>query len=96
MEQKYFISRDKTFYCKYTREEIYSLIDNLNPDTFLPFLKEMDYPYIEDEWNRTLKVAQERGMDKVFGRYIAKMRLCSFRNFTYNDSERLNEKEETF
>lgn len=96
MMKIYFMNRDKTFYRKYTKEEIYSLIDNLNPDTFLPFLEEMNYPYIEDEWNRTLKVAQERGMDKVFGRYIAKMRLCSFRNFTYSDSKRLNEKEETF
>ena len=46
-------------------------------------------PFIEDEWN---KLIDRYGKESnVLGRYIAKMNLCSFRNYTYKDSEFLNE-----
>jgi hypothetical protein len=50
MKKKYYIKRDGTYYLDKTKEEILASIDNNNPDTFLPYLKAMDYPYIEYEW----------------------------------------------
>lgn len=86
LEHTYFKARDGSFYKKYTKKEIYSKINNINPDTFLPFLKELNYPYIEKEWKRC---AQSRP-ECCFGFYIAKMRLMSFRFYVYADSEELN------
>lgn len=57
---------------------ILSNIDNNNPDTFLNYLQELDIPYIEDRWN----------IYKNFGRYLSLMRLASYRNFRYSDSEK--------
>lgn len=83
----YFKARDGSFYKKYTKKEIYSKIDNTNPDTFLPFLKELNYPYIEEEWKRCSQSRPEY----CFGFYIAKMRLMSFRLYVFADSDDLNQ-----
>lgn len=85
MKAKYFIARNGQCYTEYTKEEIYSKIDNYNLDTFLPFLKALDYPYIKQEWDRLLRY------DRIFGKYCAIMRLRAFRDFSYNDSDSLNE-----
>lgn len=86
LEHIYFKARDGSFYKKYTKEEIYSKIDNTNSDTFLPFLKELNYPYIEEEWKRCFESRPEY----CFGFYIAKMRLKGFRPFVFADSDYLN------
>lgn len=51
MEKKYFKKRNNEYYIKYTKEEIYDQTNN-NIDVVIFFLKELDYPYIEAEWNR--------------------------------------------
>ena len=86
MERKYFRARDGSFYKKHTKEEIYSTINYTNPNSFLPYLKELNYPYIEEEWERTAKHRPEY----CFGRYLAKMRLRGYRHYVYADSEDLN------
>lgn len=86
MKYKYFRARDGSFYKKHTKEEIYSKINNADPNTFLPYLKELNYPYIEEEWKRTAEYRSEY----CFGRYLAKMRLAGFRHCVYADSENLN------
>ena len=86
MKAKYFIDRNGQYYTEYTKEEIYSKIDNYNPDTFIPFLKALDYPYIKQEWEKYLS-----RYDRIFGRYCSLMRLRAFRGFSYKDSDRLNE-----
>ena len=88
MKNRYFISRNGTYFQQFTKEEIYEKIDSTKPETFVPFLKMMDYPYIEYEWQRMLK----RYLDRpIFGRYLALMRLRGFRDFSYADSNWLNE-----
>ena len=57
-------------------------IDNWKPETYLPILKEVDVPYIPDEWNKLL-ASYGRDRSKVtgmtiFGRYLAKMRLNQY------------------
>lgn len=88
----YYKKRDNTFYKEKTKEEILSIIDYNNPATFLPFLEVLDYPYIEFEWNLML---ENKNKKPNFGRYIALMRLASFRAFSYQDSDTFKRKEKT-
>lgn len=63
------------------------LIDNNNPRTFNWILKEINTPFIESEWN----YLKERYPNSfILGRYLAKMALKGFKNFTYDDTEELN------
>ena len=68
-------------------------IDNFNPETFLWILKDMDLPYIPEEWN----VLRDRAFAKnpnltgmsVFGKYLSKMKLKQFKPYGWEDSEKL-------
>ena len=69
-------------------------IDNFNPDTFLWLLEKMDVPYIPEEW----KVLRDRAYAKdphkmngmsVFGKYISKMKLNQWKDYSWADTERL-------
>lgn len=68
-------------------------IDNFNEETFLWILKEMDLPYIPEEWN----VLRDRAFAKnpnlngmsVFGKYLSKMKLKQFKQYGWEDSEKL-------
>lgn len=68
-------------------------IDNFDPNTFLWLLEEMDVPYVSEEWN----VIRDRAFAKnpnlngmsVFGKYLSKMKLKQWMNYTWADSERL-------
>lgn len=68
-------------------------IDNFNPETFLWILKDMDLPYIPEEWN----VLRDRAFAKnpnlngmsVFGKYLSKMKLKQFKQYGWEDSEKL-------
>ena len=69
-------------------------IDNFNPETFLWILQDMDVPYIEEEWNilRDRAYAKDplkmNGMS-VFGKYLSKMKLRQWKDYTWADTERL-------
>ena len=70
-------------------------VDNWNPDTYLWILKELDVPYIPDEWNKTL---QTYGKDPkkvtgttILGRYLSKMRMVQFNKWRWADTEYLQE-----
>lgn len=74
-------------------------IDNFNPDTFLWLLEKMDVPYIEAEWN----VLRDRAYNKdpykmngmsVFGKYLAKMKLKQWSDYSWKDTEILRQKTE--
>lgn len=71
-----------------------SIIDNVFK-TFKPYLKDMDYPFIESEWIQLVKRNNEKPIDKrnqtIFGKYISKMRLKGFKGFTWEDSIKFNE-----
>ena len=93
MKKNYFLKGDGSYYLKRTKQEILESINNNDPNTFLPYLKDMDYPYIENEWNFKVKHYGEKD-GNVFGRYIATMRLCAYRKFTYKDSFLFKREEE--
>lgn len=68
-------------------------IDNFNAETFLWILKDVDVPYIPEEWN----ILRDRAFAKnpnltgmsVFGKYLSKMKLKQYKDFGWEDSERL-------
>ena len=91
MQKIYYRKRDNSFYTDETKVEILSKIDYDNPETFLPYFKILDYPYIKKEWALKVKYGREHNHTNIFGRYIALMRLKGFRSFSYKDSEWLNE-----
>ena len=74
-------------------------INNFEPDTFLWLLEKFDVPYIPAEWNilRDRAYAKDpykmNGMS-VFGKYLSKMKLKQWKNFTWADTERLQEEAE--
>lgn len=72
-------------------------INNYEPETFLWILKDMDLPYVPEEWNvlrdRAFETARQKGkaLDgmSVFGKYLSKMKLKQWKSYGWEDSERL-------
>lgn len=73
-------------------------VDSSNPETFLWILKKMDVPYIPAEWKSVyVKELQKKG-DKisnsvVLGKYLSQMKLKQHSQYTWDDTERLQEDE---
>ena len=70
-------------------------VDNFNADTYLWILQDCDVPYVPDEWNKLLaKYGQDRtkltGMT-ILGRYLSKMKLKQYKEYTWKDTEFLQE-----
>ena len=63
MNNIYYKARDNTLYTKYTKQEIYNFINPYDKSTFLFLLKDMDYPFIEREWNILLKTMIRNNKD---------------------------------
>lgn len=68
-------------------------VDNWDPKTYLWILEDIDVPYIEEEWTTLLeRYAKDpkkvTGMT-ILGRYLSKMKLKQFKEFGWNDTERL-------
>lgn len=75
-------------------------INNFEPNTFLWALEKMDVPYVPEEWNilRDKAYAKDpykmNGMS-VFGKYLSKMRLKQWKDYSWTDTEKIaQEKEE--
>lgn len=75
-------------------------INNFEPNTFLWALEKMDVPYVPEEWNilRDKAYAKDpykmNGMS-VFGKYLSKMRLKQWKDYSWADTEKIaQEKEE--
>ena len=69
-------------------------IDNFDPNTFLWLLEKMDVPYVPEEWNVLRDRAYAKDPTKmngmsVFGKYLSKMKLKQWKEYSWADSERL-------
>ena len=69
-------------------------VNNFEPDTFLWILEQFDVPYIEAEWNVLRDRAYAKDPHKVngasiLGKYLSKMKLKQWKNFTWADTEKL-------
>ena len=83
-------------YLDQCKECITMHVDNWNSDTFLWILQECDVPYVPDEWNKLLaSYAKDpstvTGMT-IIGRYLSKMKLKQFKDFSWKDTAFLQEK----
>lgn len=71
-------------------------IDNWDSSTYLWLLEELDIPYVPDVWNNTLTKALDSGRKitglTVIGKYISQMKLSTYKNYRWKDSEYLQEK----
>ena len=69
-------------------------IDHKDPSTFLHVMKAVDVPYIEEEWNNLYERYKDRitSSTSIMGRYLSKMKLCSFKGYRFSDTEWLNKK----
>ena len=72
-------------------------IDNFNPDTFLWLLEKVDVPYVPAEWNNLRDSAYAKNPLKmngmsVFGKYLSKMRLKQWKDYSWADTEAIAKK----
>lgn len=67
-------------------------IDDTDPSTFLPILKEINVPYIPSAW-RELLVKKDPKSPSIIGKYVSKMRLNQYKRYSWADSEELTKKE---
>ena len=70
-------------------------VDNWNPETYTWILKEIDVPYMEEEWTTLLNryatdPKKTTGMT-ILGRYLSKMRMKQFSQYSWDDTDRLRE-----
>lgn len=65
-------------------------IDDSDPSTFLPLLKEADAPYLPIEWRKLLaKKAPKAG--SILGKYLSLVKLNQHKKYRWADSEALYE-----
>lgn len=74
-------------------------VDNYDPETYLWILEAVDVPYIRKEWDRLLEKAQEKDPTKIsgmtiLGKYLSKMKLRQWGEYSWDDSEKLEEENE--
>ena len=74
-------------------------IDNFDPDTYLWLLEKMDVPYIPEEWNVLRDRAYAKDPHKmngmsVFGKYLSKMKLKQWKQYGWEDTEKLRAQNE--
>ena len=67
-------------------------VDDLDPATFLPILKEIDVPYLPIDWRK--QVAKKLPTSpSIIGKYLSYIRLNQHKRETWADTERLVEEE---
>ena len=91
--------------CDLCKDCLCQYIDNRKPETFLWILEKFDVPYIERKWiemtNKYYKKDPGKfGPKSVIGFYLRSMNMTQYRDYTYADSDQLNnfktvEKQET-
>lgn len=64
------------------------LVDDTDPTTFLPILKELDLPYDPAAWRRLL-VKKDSNSGSILGKYVSAMRLNQHKTQRWADSEHI-------
>jgi hypothetical protein len=82
---KYLFRKDGTEYTKFTIDEIVDYIDRHGLEGLLKILKELDYPYFEEEWNR--QVSSTMDTHSALTRYFNQLNLLVYRKFHWEDTE---------
>ena len=69
-------------------------IDNFDESTYIWLLEKMDVPYVPEEWNTLRDKAFAKDPKKmngmsVFGKYLSKMKLKQWKDYSWADTEKL-------
>lgn len=80
-KETWYVDRDGDFYLP--KEIVKQVIDENNPNTFIPLLALGDYPYIKFCWNN---LKQYHPNKNIFGRYLALMKLHHWKDYRFKDS----------
>lgn len=95
--------QDLNFYTKRNKEKFDQCkgcltlhVDNFDPETFTWILKEADLPWVPQAWNQIRDKAYAKNPNKmngtsVIGKYFSKMKLKQWKDYTWKDSEKLQE-----
>lgn len=66
-------------------------INNWDPETYKWILKEIDVPYIKDEWDSILQKYADHPEDinsqTILGKYLSKMRMVQYKEHRWADSD---------
>ena len=95
MSESFFFSKKNGERSTMCRDCLTMYIDNRKPSTFLWILEDFDFPYVEDVWvslaNKVYKQDPANfGPRSVIGRYFRTMKMVSWRDYSWADSDRLN------
>ena len=72
-------------------------VDAFDPSTFTWLLQKLDVPYIPQEWNAVIENKMAKKPDKplshsaVFGSYLSKTKLKQWKDFYWEDNEKIQE-----
>lgn len=73
-------------------------INNWEPSTYQSLLEDIDVPYIPSEWNALLdrygEDPKKTSTVAIFGRYLAKMKLRQYSDYSYADTDKIALEEE--
>lgn len=95
-EKAFYTHRDGIQKYPICKECLKSFVNDEDPDTYLPILEWLNMPYFKDEWwkikERCIQLfGESRTGISTLGRYLAKMKLCSFRSWTWKDNRKIEE-----
>ena len=94
-EDNFYTYRDKTK-MEICKKCITMHVDNFEPDTFTWILKKLDVPYVPGEWQKILDDLYAKDPLKitglsVMGRYLSKMKLKQWKDYTWADTEKIKD-----
>lgn len=81
----FYNSHNNTIELNICKQCIQDLLDVNNISEVLLVLKALDIPFVKQEWDGLIDHYGENS--NIIGRYITKMKLRGYRDFTYKDSK---------
>ena len=82
---EYLFKKDGTEYTRGTVDETADYIDKHGLEGLLMILKDLDYPYLETEWNH--QVSSTTDTRSALIRYFNHLNLLAYRKFHWEDTE---------
>lgn len=80
---------DKEYITNECKECILKKQNMLDPTTFIPYLRELEIPYIKKIWDEMIL---EYSNTEILQEYISKMQTAEFSKYRFKDGEWLNQK----
>lgn len=82
---EYLFKKDGTKYTRGTVDETADYIDKHGFEALLMVLKDLDYPYFEDQWNR--QISSTISTRLALTRYLNQLNLPAYRDFYWEDTD---------